>query len=205
MPYPKLKTAGNAAIDDINESFKHHEIAETYSNLLDSNEMPLRVIHHDTKISNVLFNDDQEALCVVDLDTVMPGYYLSDVGAMMCTYLSAANEEEKDLSKIGVRHEFFKAIYKEYLSEMDGVLTETEKRHFIFAGKMIIYIQALRFLTDFLNNDVYYGAKYPGHNLIRAKIQFKLLNEYINAGLVFEQIINDIQCQPADIIGHKHN
>jgi len=193
------------AATEINEVHKHHEITDIYSHLLDSNELPLRVIHHDTKISNVLFNDDQNALCVVDLDTVMPGYYLSDVGDMMRTYLSPANEEEKDLSKVYVRYDFFEAIYKGYLSEMGSVLTEIEKQHFIFAGKLIIYMQALRFLTDYLNNDTYYGAKYPGHNLTRAKNQFKLLNEYINAEPVFKQIINNIEQQPADTIDHKHN
>ena len=193
------------ALAEINEVYKHQEIIETYAHLLDDDEMPLRVIHHDTKISNVLFNNEQNALCIVDLDTVMPGYYLSDVGDMMRTYLSPANEEEKDLSKVYVRYDFFAAIYKGYISEMGSVLTNIEKRHFIFSGKLIIYMQALRFLTDFLNNDTYYGAKYPGHNLIRAKNQFKLLNEYINAEPVFKQIIKDIEQQPANIINQKQN
>ncbi len=109
--------------------------------------MPLRVIHHDTKISNILFDDQQNGLCVIDLDTVMPGYFLSDVGDMMRTYLSPANEEETDLSKIHIREEgFFSAVCKGYLSEMGNVLTEAEKKYFIFSGKLMIYMQAsLRF------------------------------------------------------------
>src|SRR5206468_9716554 len=126
-----------------------------------------RVTHHDTKISNVLFNEQDKAVCVIDLDTVMPGYFISDVGDMMRTYLSPTSEEEKDFAKINVREEFFEAIVTAYLSEMKGQLTEIEKSHFIYAGKFMIYMQAIRFLTDHLNNDLYYGARYEGHNLIR--------------------------------------
>jgi thiamine kinase-like enzyme len=146
------------------------------------------VIHHDTKISNVLFDDEQNGLCVIDLDTVMPGYYLSDVGDMLRTYLSPANEEETNLFKVYIREDIFSAIYRGYMSEMGDVLSEAEKRNFIFSGKMMIYMQAIRFLADFLNNDVYYGAKYPGHNLTRAKNQFKLLKEYIKTEERFRQL-----------------
>ncbi|MDB5146381.1 MAG: Phosphotransferase enzyme family protein, partial [Mucilaginibacter sp.] len=181
----KLKQAA----DEIKQARSNIEILHTYNQFTANKEIKLRVIHHDTKINNVLFDDEQNALCLVDLDTVMPGYYLSDVGDMMRTYLSSANEEEKDLDKIVIRTDFFRAIYKGYMSEMGGILTETEKQYFIFSGRLMIYMQGLRFLTDFLNDDVYYGAQYEGHNLIRAKNQFKLLEGYINAELVFKEII----------------
>jgi Ser/Thr protein kinase RdoA (MazF antagonist) len=183
--YEKL----NQADQDIEKARGYIEILHTYNQFTTNKEIKLRVIHHDTKINNVLFDDAQNALCLVDLDTVMPGYYLSDVGDMMRTYLSPANEEEKDLDKIIIRTDFFRAIYKGYMSEMGTILTETEKQYFIFSGKMMIYMQGLRFLTDFLNNDVYYGAQYEGHNLIRAKNQFKLLEGYINAEPIFKEII----------------
>jgi Ser/Thr protein kinase RdoA (MazF antagonist) len=138
-----------------------------------------RVTHHDTKISNVLFNKDDKGLCVIDLDTVMPGYFISDVGDMLRTYLSPVNEEEKDFSKIRIRTSYFKAIAEGYLSEMNDELSETEKDHFIYAGKFMIYMQALRFLTDYLNDDIYYGSKYEGHNLVRAKNQIVLLGKLI--------------------------
>src|ERR1700744_3527756 len=157
------------ATHEIKDVYKYYYVLETYNQLIANNEIPLRVIHHDTKISNILFDDQQNGLCVIDLDTVMPGYYLSDVGDMMRTYLSPANEEEADLSKIYIREDIFSAIYKGYLSEMGNVLTETEQHYFIFSGKLMIYMQAIRFLTDFLNNDIYYGTKYPGHNLNRAR------------------------------------
>jgi Ser/Thr protein kinase RdoA (MazF antagonist) len=134
-----------------------------------------RVTHHDTKISNVLLDKADKGLCVIDLDTVMPGYFISDVGDMMRTYLSPVSEEEKDFSKIIIRKEFYYAIADGYLSEMGASLSEIEKQHFNYAGEFMIYMQAMRFLTDHLNNDIYYGAKYQGHNFVRAGNQITLL------------------------------
>ncbi len=136
-----------------------------------------RVTHHDTKISNVLFDKNDHGLCVIDLDTVMPGYFISDVGDMLRTYLSPVSEEETDFNKIEIRSDFFKAIAKGYLEEMKDELSEEEQAHFVYAGKFMIYMQALRFLTDYLNNDLYYGSKYEGHNFIRAKNQVVLLEK----------------------------
>jgi Ser/Thr protein kinase RdoA (MazF antagonist) len=140
----------------------------------------LRVTHHDTKISNVLFDEKDKGICVIDLDTLMPGYFISDVGDMMRTYLSPVNEEETDYSKIEVREDFYKAIVKGYYQEMKEELTSTEKQYFFYAGEFMIYMQALRFLTDHLNNDIYYGAKYQGHNYNRAFNQATLLDALIN-------------------------
>ncbi len=139
----------------------------------------IRCIHHDTKISNVLFDAQDKGLCVIDLDTVMPGYFISDVGDMMRTYLCPVSEEEKDFSKIHIRGEFYRAIEEGYLSEMGAALTEFEKQFFHYAGTFMIYMQALRFLTDHLNNDVYYGARYEGHNFIRAGNQAVLLQRLL--------------------------
>lgn len=178
------------AATEIKEVYNHYNILQTYNQLMAENKMPVRVIHHDTKINNVLFDDEQNGLCVIDLDTVMPGYYLSDLGDMMRTYLSPGNEEETDLSKVYIREDIFSAVCEGYLSEMGGVLSETEKQHFIFSGKMMIYMQAIRFLTDFLNGDIYYEIKYAGHNFARAKNQFKLLNEYIGAEKKLDQLLS---------------
>jgi hypothetical protein len=114
----------------------------------------------------------------------MPGYFISDVGDMMRTYLSPVSEEEKDLSKIEIRKDYYEAIINGYLSEMDDELTATEKKYFFYAGKFMIYMQALRFITDHLNDDTYYGAKYEGQNYIRAENQRTLLQrlqEYYEA------------------------
>ncbi|MEP7236321.1 MAG: phosphotransferase [Ferruginibacter sp.] len=135
----------------------------------------IRVTHHDTKISNVLFDEADKGMCVIDLDTIMPGYFISDVGDMMRTYLCPVSEEEKDFSKIIIRKEFYDAIVAGYLSEMVEELNKIEKRYFHFAGEFMIYMQAIRFLTDHLNDDIYYGAKYDGHNFVRAGNQITLL------------------------------
>ena len=164
-------------------------IVDTYENILQNPSFKLRVTHHDTKISNVLFNDEDKGLCVIDLDTVMPGYFISDVGDMIRTYLSAANEEEKDFSKINIREEYFKAIWDGYMNEMKDELSAEEKKHFIYAGKFMIYMQAIRFLTDHLNNDVYYGAKYEDHNLVRAGNQVVLLKHLIEKEIMLQELI----------------
>ena len=138
-----------------------------------------RCTHHDTKISNVLFDENDQGLCVIDLDTLMPGFFISDVGDMMRTYLSPVNEEEKDLTKIEVRPEFYTAIVDGYMAEMKEELNDIEKKYFLFAGKYMIYMQAIRFLTDHINNDIYYGSKYEGHNFVRAGNQITLLQRLL--------------------------
>ncbi|HWZ35749.1 MAG TPA: aminoglycoside phosphotransferase family protein, partial [Mucilaginibacter sp.] len=159
-----LKSAGterlriaSAEIEAINS---YSGITQTYNGLTDT--IPLRVVHHDTKINNVLFDADDNGLCVIDLDTVMPGYYISDVGDMMRTYLSPANEEEQDLDRISIREDYLKAIRNGYMAEMGEVLSDAEKALFYYSGKFMIYMQAMRFLTDYLNNDSYYHTTYPG-------------------------------------------
>jgi hypothetical protein len=107
----------------------------------------------------------------------MAGYFISDVGDMMRTYLPSVNEEEADYNKINVRSDYYKAIVTGYMEEMKDELSSTEKRLFFFAGIFLIYMQALRFLTDYLNNDVYYDTSYPQHNLVRAKNQIVLLQK----------------------------
>lgn len=165
--------------DLIKELQRHSNISEEYEKIKQNSDFKLRVTHHDTKISNVLFNNDDKAICVIDLDTIMPGYFISDVGDMMRTYLSPVSEEEKDFDKIQIRDEFFKAIVKGYREEMESELTETEMKYFFYSGTFMIYMQALRFLTDHLKNDVYYGARYEGHNFIRAKNQATLLKKLL--------------------------
>ena len=127
----------------------------------------------------MLFDSAGKGLCVIDLDTVMPGYFISDVGDMMRTYLSPVNEEESETDKIIIRKDFYEAIVQGYLSEMGPELTETEKEQFHFSGLFMVYMQALRFLTDHINNDVYYGSRYEGQNLVRAINQATLLKRLI--------------------------
>ena len=152
-------------------------IVTEYQRIVSGSEFRVRVTHHDTKISNVLFDAAGRGLCVIDLDTVMPGYFISDLGDMMRTYLSPVSEEELDFSLIEVRADMYQAIVAGYFSEMKDELGKMEQEHVFYAGQFMIYMQALRFLTDHLNNDVYYGARYPGHNLQRARNQLVLLGK----------------------------
>lgn len=168
---------------------KYSSIVDEYDRLRKNANIKQRVTHHDTKISNVLFDERDKGLCVIDLDTVMPGYFISDVGDMMRTYLSPANEEEKDFDKIEVREDFFKAIVNGYLSSMGDELTPDEQRLILYSGSFLIYMQALRFLADYLNGDVYYGARYEDHNFVRAGNQLTLLKRLNEKSDILKKII----------------
>ncbi len=156
-----------------------HWIVEQYQLMRQNPAVRLRVQHHDTKISNLLFDEAGRGLCVVDLDTLMPGYFISDLGDMMRTYLPTKGEEERDADSIVVRPEIYQAVCAGYASEMQEVLSAEELQLVPFAGTFLIYMQALRFLTDHLSDDVYYGASYPGQNEVRARNQFVLLERYL--------------------------
>lgn len=176
----------------IETALHHHYIVDYYTSFEQSKNFPNRVMHHDTKISNVLLNTvNFDGVCVIDLDTLMPGKFISDLGDMMRTYLCAFSENETDLSKINIRLDYFEATIKGYLSEMAEILTETEKELILFSGKYIIYMQALRFLTDYLNGSIYYPITYPSQNLDRAKNQFKLLSELFENEKVLQGIIDE--------------
>jgi len=156
----------------------HAFIVEKFTEFIDSKDSIKRVTHHDTKISNVLFDEEDKALCVIDLDTVMPGYFISDVGDMCRTYLPNVSEEEANIDLIQIDKGRWLAIKEGYLEVMGDILTPFELDHFEFAGQFMIYMQALRFLTDHFNRDVYYGAKYNGQNYVRAINQIALLKAY---------------------------
>lgn len=164
------------ASDAINQVFKYKSILKCYVEMMRDENLPLRVIHHDTKLSNVLLDEKSfEGLCVIDLDTMMPGYVSSDLGDMMRTYLCPYSEEESDLTKLHIRLNYFEAIVNGWLSEMRSYITEAEKKYVPYSGEFMVYLQGIRFLTDYLNNDIYYPTNHPEHNLLRAKNQFRLL------------------------------
>ncbi|MGF2410890.1 phosphotransferase enzyme family protein [Ferruginibacter sp.] len=169
----------------------NRSIVELFEKIENNPHFKLRATHHDTKISNVLFDENDKGLCVIDLDTLMPGYFISDVGDMMRTYLSPVSEEEKELPKIEIRDDFFKAIAAGYLGQMGDELTAIEKEHFVYAGKFMIYMQAIRFITDYINNDIYYGSKYEGHNFVRASNQLMLLQKLVEKENSLQQVIKN--------------
>lgn len=169
------------AKDEIAYLKSNKKIVDRFELFIAHESTKLRVTHHDTKISNVLFNKEngiEKAICVIDLDTLMPGYFISDVGDMCRTYLCKVTEEEQDLNLVQIEKSRWDHLKNGYLSEMQNTLSNFELDHFIFAGQFMIYMQALRFLTDHLNNDIYYGAKYDGQNYVRAINQIELLKKY---------------------------
>jgi len=168
-----------ASADGIDFLLRHGHIAERYEQLRHDPAFVQRVTHHDTKISNVLLDEQEKGVCVIDLDTVMPGYFISDLGDMMRTYLSPASEEEKDFDRMSIRQDNYEAIVEGYALPLAGQLTQAEKKSLFYSGEFMIYMQALRFLTDHLNMDRYYGAAYPGHNFVRGMNQVVLLDKYL--------------------------
>jgi Ser/Thr protein kinase RdoA (MazF antagonist) len=175
----------------ISEIKNRYHILTSFEKIKKNTNVRVRVTHNDTKISNVLFDDLGKGICIIDLDTVMPGYFISDVGDMIRTYLSPANEEEKDFSAIEVRDDFFQAIVRGYLSCMGDELTAAEKDLILYSGLFLIYMQAIRFLTDYCNNDSYYGARYEDQNFVRAGNQIHLLKKLEDKNEVFQKIITD--------------
>ncbi len=138
--------------------------------------IPTRITHNDTKFNNVMLDGETgEAMCVVDLDTVMPGSALYDFGDMVRTTTSPTLEDETDLSKVEMRMPMFRKLTEGYCSTAGEFLTQTERSLLAFAGKLITFELGLRFLTDFLSGDTYFRVHRPGHNLDRARTQFKLV------------------------------
>jgi hypothetical protein len=163
--------AANARAE-IEFAFAHQTIVCV---LLDAS-LPERITHNDTKFNNVLLDDATgEGICVIDLDTVMPGLALYDFGDMVRTTTSAAMEDEQDLSRVTMRLPMFEALARGYLSSAGSFLTYAEKQHLVLAGKLITFEQGIRFLTDYLAGDRYYKVHREGQNLDRCRTQFKII------------------------------
>ncbi len=151
-------------------------------NYLASGELPMRVTHNDTKLNNVMLDDvTGEGICVIDLDTTMPGSALYDFGDMIRTSTSPAAEDEKDISLVTMRMEYFEALAKGYC-EAATFLTPLEKSLLPFSGKLLTMECGMRFLTDYLEGDTYFKIKHPEHNLDRCRTQIALV-ESIEAQL----------------------
>lgn len=143
--------------------------------LKESGDIKLRVTHNDTKISNVLFNKKDKGLCLIDLDTVMPGIVHYDFGDAIRTICNTAAEDESNLDLVEFNLDYYNAFTRGFLKKMEKSLNEVELKYLPLGAKTMIFIIGLRFLTDYLRGDQYYKIKYPEHNLDRAKNQFKLL------------------------------
>lgn len=164
--------------DEIEFMFEHRRLMGEIVRKLDAGTLPLRVTHNDTKINNILIDDaTDKSICVIDLDTVMPGSSLYDYGDAIRFCASTAAEDEEDLSKISLDMEAFRLFTEGFLSETNGFLTEEELRNLPLGVMVITCELAMRFLTDYIDGDLYFKVNSPEHNLIRARAQMKLLTD----------------------------
>jgi len=134
-----------------------------------------RTNHCDTKVNNILFDENGKVLCVIDLDTVMPGFVLSDIGDFIRTGANTGAEDDENLDRVHVNLDIFKAYTRGYMETAKSFLTPLEISMLPYGGRLLTYMQTVRFLTDHINGDIYYKIHKPNHNLIRAQAQFKLL------------------------------
>lgn len=137
-------------------------------------KLPKRVCHCDTKVNNMLFDSDGNVLCVIDLDTVMPSFVFSDFGDFLRSAANTGAEDDKCLDNIDFNMEIFEAFAKGYLIGTKDFLTDIEKENLPYAALLFPYMQTVRFLADYINGDKYYKIKYPEHNLVRTKAQWRL-------------------------------
>lgn len=140
-------------------------------------KLPKRICHCDTKVSNMLFDENGEVLCVIDLDTVMPSFIFSDFGDFLRSAANTGKEDEQDLNNVRFNMEIFKAFAKGYIQSARTFLTPVEIEHLPYAATLFPYMQAVRFLADYINGDTYYRTTYDGQNLVRTKAQYKLYQE----------------------------
>ncbi len=138
-------------------------------------KLPKRICHCDTKVNNMMFDRDGSVLCVIDLDTVMPSFVFSDFGDFLRTAANTGAEDDKDLDNVEFNMEIFKAFTEGYLESASAFLLPVEIENLAYAAALFPYMQAVRFLTDYINGDTYYKTTYPDHNLVRTRAQLKLL------------------------------
>ena len=140
-------------------------------------KLPKRICHCDTKVNNMMFDKNDQVLCVIDLDTVMPNFIFSDYGDFLRTAANFTAEDDPDLTKVGFNMEIFKAFTRGYLRSAKSFLTPLEKELLPYAATLFPYMQAVRFLWDYLSGDKYWKCKYPEHNLDRCRTQLKLVSD----------------------------
>jgi Ser/Thr protein kinase RdoA (MazF antagonist) len=157
---------------------KREHYVSFYEVITESDEFQKRIMHHDAKISNILFDEETgKVICPIDFDTCMPGYFFSDLGDMIRSMACSEAESNNNYSDLHIRKDYYEAILESYLEVMDDLLTEAEKKYIHVSGLLIIYMQALRFITDYLNEDKYYKTTYAEENFDRVMNQWVLLEK----------------------------
>jgi hypothetical protein len=181
---------------EIEFAMRHKKMTRTLLDLHARGAIPERITHNDTKFNNVMLDDATgEALCVLDLDTVMPGLALYDFGDMVRTATCPCAEDETDLSKVRMEIPMFEALVRGYLAAVGGVLNATEKRHLAFAGKLMTFEVGIRFLTDYLEGDHYFKIHRPAHNLDRCRNQFALVASIAEQEETMNQIVERVAAE----------
>lgn len=165
-----------------------------FVDLISEGKLPLRVTHNDTKLNNVMFdNDTDDAICVIDLDTVMAGLALYDFGDSIRFGASTCAEDEEDTSKVKINLDYFKAYAEGFLGEAGSSFNQCEIDNLAFSAKLMTLECGMRFLTDYINGDVYFKTNYPQHNLVRARAQFALVADMEKHMTEMEEIIKSIE------------
>lgn len=178
--------------EEIEAITSREEEMKTILRLGAAGKIPLRITHNDTKFNNILFDSNDRALLLIDLDTVMPGYVHYDFGDAIRTATNRAEEDAADLSSVSMDIEIYRAYAEGFLSETRNTLNTTEIEYLPFAPKLLTYIMATRFLTDFIDGDNYYKIGYPLHNLQRVRVQLTLLRDMEAQYNTMVQIINNL-------------
>ena len=156
-------------------------------------EIPERITHNDTKFNNVMLDwETGRALCVVDLDTVMPGLVHYDFGDMVRTTTSPTMEDEEDLAKVSMQMPMFESLARGYVEATRSILTPAEKQYLAFAGRLITYVIGIRFLTDHLRGDTYFRVHRPNHNLDRCRTQFKLVESIMAQEPAMQRFVDSV-------------
>lgn len=185
-----LVNRAHAAKAEIEFALRHKAMTSV---LLNAN-LPERVTHNDTKLNNVMIDDvTGEGICVIDLDTVMPGFALYDFGDMVRTTTSPTKEDERDLSKVNMQFPMFEALARGYLASASGLLTKGEKTFLAFSGKLITFEIGIRFLRDYLVGDSYFKVQRESHNLDRCRAQFKLVDSITQQEERMAELIERVQ------------
>jgi hypothetical protein len=178
------------AKDEIDFVFEHAAICRVLYDLVQRGEIPVRIAHNDAKINNVMFDTStSEGVCVIDLDTVMPGLSVYDFGDLVRTATCPAEEDEQDLSKVAVDTQLFEALARGFVEGAGSFLTPAERQHLVFGGLLITFEQMIRFLTDHLAGDVYYKVHHEGHNLDRSRTQMKLVQSILEQEESMNQLV----------------
>lgn len=195
MPAVAADAKGRAknCLDEIDFVTQRRDDCSKLVDLINAGELPIRVTHNDTKLNNVIFDENtDDAICVIDLDTIMPGLALYDFGDSIRFGANTCAEDDDHFDKVAVNLEYFKAYAQGFLSEAGASLNACEIDNLAFSAKLMTFECGMRFLTDYLNGDVYFRTKDPEHNLVRAKNQFALVADMERRMGEMEQIIKDI-------------